>query len=245
MAAVSLCCLSCIYSDPTLGQDFIATNRQYEIKTDVFDLEDIRMEAPEGISGYSLYRFIFGAIKDDFFGTTTRSTAFTLVPVDDSLDFGLPGTLEVRQFHFSGVPDTTSCVYDNQKHILQNVHVYSLSEPMDYTKPAPELSIDRSNRISEGIPVYNGVDSLSFNFTREFTRGFIDKYLALAEKKAASNDTITIDDWRKTFPGIYIETDEPMDEGGRINMFKLPVDVYSSTIYGSYAELKFSAEYKD
>ena len=48
---------------------------------------------------------------------------------------------------------------------------------------------------------------------------------------------------RKHFPGIYITTDEPTGNGGRINMFKVPLDVASGSIYGSYAVLKFKADY--
>ena len=236
-------CISCIGVNQELGKDFLATNMQYDIKTDSFALTDIQMDSPDGLSGYSLYRFTFGAVKDGYFGTTTRSTAFTLIPVSDSLDFGKDGTQIVRQFHFAGVPDTTSYVKASQRNILQNVHVYALSETMDYSKAAPELKVDYSQRISEGIPVYNGTDSLSFNFTKAYAAKFITDYRKLLAEKSAAKDTIKIKDYQKIFPGIYIKTDEPVGEGGRINMFKLPVDVYSSTIYGSYAELKFTAEY--
>lgn len=256
-------CVSCIGINQELGQDFLATNMQYDIKTDGFAITDVQMDYPDGLSGYSLYRFTFGAINDGYFGLTTRSTAFTLIPVSDSLDFGKKGTQVVRQFHFAGVPDTTSCVYSNQKNILQNVHVYALSEAMDFTKATPELKVDYSGRISEGIPIYNGTDSLSFNFTKNFAALYIEGYPAYTAKvgkeiedykkahtdleKAeleAKIDSIKIKTYQGAFPGIFIKTDDPVGEGGRINMFKLPVDVSSSSIYGSYAELKFTAEYE-
>lgn len=245
IAATALAAVSCISANQQLGQDFLPGNFQYDIKSDNFGIKDIQMDTPDGLSGYSLYRFTFGSIRDEFWGETSRATAVTIVPLADSLDFGKKGTLKVRQFHFAGVPDTTSYVDASQKYILQNVHVYALSETPDYTKPNPELKIDRSAPVSMGIPVYNGKDSLSFDFREDFTKAFIEKYRSLLEEKSAQGDTIKIDEYQKIFPGIFIETDAPMSDGGRINMFKLPMDVYNSTIYGSYAELKFTAEYGD
>ena len=56
-------------------------------------------------------------------------------------------------------------------------------------------------------------------------------------------DLDDIDTYRKNFPGIYISVDEPVGEGGRINMFKVPIDVANGSIYGSYAALRFQADY--
>ena len=49
----------------------------------------------------------------------------------------------------------------------------------------------------------------------------------------------------KRFPGIVFETDEPVGEGGRINIFDLQLKFNASYYYiqGNYAELGFTAEY--
>ena len=51
--------------------------------------------------------------------------------------------------------------------------------------------------------------------------------------------------YTKRFPGIVLTVDEPAGNGGRINMFRLPIDVQNGYIYGSCAELKITADYGD
>ena len=176
-AAGLLCCFSCVPVNTELGQDFLAVNQQYDLHVENFPLTDIRMDVPDGLSTYSLYRFTFGAVKDDFFGTTTRSTAFSLVPVQDTLDLGT--NTRVKSFTFTGIPDSVSCVVKTQQHILQNVHVYPLKKRMDFKKARPELDIDRSARITQGIPVYNGADTLEFAFTQAWAEKFVSDYKKL------------------------------------------------------------------
>lgn len=110
---------SCVDINNSLGSDFLAKNQQYEIYTAEFPIEDIRMENPDELSGVSSYRFTIGAVKDDLFGLTTRSSCFTLVPVQKTLDFGKEGTRVFKQFHFSAPMDTVSCENANQRHIIQ------------------------------------------------------------------------------------------------------------------------------
>ena len=119
---------SCVTVDKSLGEDYIATNQQYDVYTASFPIEDLRMEQADSLSSYSLYRFSFGSIRDELFGLTTRMTSFTLVPVSDSLDFGIPGTQKFRQFHFAAVSDSVSTDNPSQAHILQNVNVYELDK---------------------------------------------------------------------------------------------------------------------
>jgi hypothetical protein len=44
-------------------------------------------------------------------------------------------------------------------------------------------------------------------------------------------------------PGIYITTDEPIGQGGRINMFDVKVQTTDSYISANFAELKITADY--
>lgn len=233
---IGLACLSsCVDVNEGLGQSYMAKNQQYDIYTAEFPIEDIRMEKPEELSAASSYRFIVGAIRDPLFGLTTRSTTFTLVPVMDTLDFGKPGTQKIKQFHFVAPIDTLSYASESQAHILQNINVYEVEEYVDVKKASQEIK-HGNRRITKTVPIYDGGDSLSFDFTEDFAR----KYMEITQ---ADLDTITT--YSKKFPGIYLTTDAPSGEGGRINMFKLPMDVASSYIYGSYAVLKFSAEYEN
>ena len=226
---------SCINVDKSLGESMIPDSQLYDIYTAEFPIDDIRQEMVDSLSGYSLYKFTVGAVRDETFGLTTRSAAFTLVPVNDTLDFGEPGTQVFRQFHFAAVTDSISYDDPTQEHILQNINVYELDKAVDLTKLYPKISYGKT-RITDGVPVYDGRDTLSFNFSREFG----EKYL-----KITASDLDTISEYTKKFPGIVLTADAPAGYGGRINMFKLPIDVISSTIYGSFAELKFTAQYGD
>ena len=225
------CLTSCFGIDNQLGDSYIATNQKYDIYTAEFDLEDIEMACPDSLSGFSLYRFTVGAIRDDVFGLTTRTAAFTLVPVNDTLDFGRNATF--KSFHFTAPYDSVSCDDPSQAHILQNINVYALEKELDMKANDPKI-VHGDKRITLGVPVYNGSDSLSFNFTREFG----ERYMQITQK-----DLDDIELYRKNFPGICITCDPPAGNGGRINMFKVPLDVAGGSIYGSYAALKFKADY--
>lgn len=233
VSALTLCFSSCISKNEQLGQDYLATNQKYDVYSSEFDIDDIEMQTPDSLSAYSLYKFAFGAVRDETFGLTTRACAFTLVPLNDTLDFGKPGTRQFKNFHFSAVNDSISCSNPRQANILQNVNVYELKEAINFKASYPKLKIG-TTRLTDGVPVYNGKDSLSFNFSKAFG----EKYMNILQ-----SDLDSISHYTKKFPGIFISTDAPMGNGGRINMFRLPIDIANYSIYGSYAKLTFSAEY--
>ena len=233
--AVIALAASCINVNERLGVEFIPDNQNYTFYTTSLDIDDMRMEMADSLSGYNIYRITFGAIRDEgTFGLTKRTTAFYIVPVADTLDYGKPGTQTFKYFHISAPYDTVSCQRLDQAHILQNVNVYALDEPMNLSQGAPELVYDNTKRITRGIPVCNGVDSLSFDLTEEYAK----KYMTITQEELDSLDL-----YLERFPGIVLSTDDPVGEGGRINMFKLPINVTSGSIAGSFASLTFSAEY--
>ena len=155
MAALAFSLISCVDIDHRLGQSYLATGLQYDVYTEEFPIEDIEMQLPDSVSGFSLYRFTVGAIRDEYFGLTTRSAAFTLVPMDDSLDLGKPGTRVFKSFHFAAVTDSVSIADPDQANILQNINVYALTEPIDFSSSEPVISYDATRRITKGIPVYD------------------------------------------------------------------------------------------
>ena len=63
-----------------------------------------------------------------------------------------------------------------------------------------------------------------------------------------TEDTDTLPNFTKRFPGLYIEMEPPTGNGGRINLFKLSCLTYNSS-YGTYllngncVRLHFNAEY--
>ena len=234
---------SCIKVNEHLGENLIPTDQKWDVfPQEAQPLTDIRLQMADSLSGYSSIRFTFGAVKDDLLGTTIKSTCFTLVPLQDSLDFGQ--NTKVTGFHFTAVRDTLSTVYDYQQRIIQNVYVYQLKEALDSTVLYAgafdkDRYVDTGSVITDGIPVYDGGDSLSFEFSREFAEDFLEKL--------RNADTDSLDLFVKDIPGIYITTDTPAGYGGRINMFEVGIsyDQNYGYITGNYAELKFKADYDD
>ena len=244
IGAILLGSASCIDIKEELGENLIPTDQKWHVYTPgAVELKDVRLHMSDSLSGYSTSRFTFGAINDGVLGTSIKSTSFTLVPVADTLDFGK--NTVVRQFHFTAVRDTISTLYDNQSTMLQNVYVSELKKPLDstvlYTGAFTEEAIrseflDLENRITVGVPIYNGGDSLSFDFDKTWAADFVERL------KTADLDSMDL--YVQSMPGIFITTDTPAGEGGRINMFKLPIGTDSyGYITGNFAELKITAEY--
>ena len=244
IGAILLGSASCVYINEELGENFIPTDQKWDVFTpEAVELKDIRMQMSDSLSGYSTSRFTFGSINHGVLGTSVKSTSFTLVPIADTLDFGR--NTKVRQFHFCAVRDTLSMVYDNQAGMLQNVYVSELKKPLDstvlYTGAFTDAAIreeflDLENRITVGTPVYDGGDSLAFDFDKEWAMDFIERL------KTADLDSMDL--YVQSAPGIFITTDTPAGEGGRINMFNLNIGTDSyGYITGNYAQLKITAEY--
>lgn len=234
---------SCVYINETLGENLMPTDQKWDVYTPApAVLSEIRMERTDSLSAYNSSRFTFGSINDPQFGTSIKSTSFTLVPIGDSLSFG--ENVRIRQFHFTAALDTVSTLYDNQSRIIQNVYVSELKAPLDThalyigtfmneDKRAKYLNLE--NRITAGTPVYDGGDSLSFDFSLEYAAKVIEK---LDKEKLDS-----IGEYTAMLPGIFITTDTPAAQGGRINMFRLGLQTNDGYVTANYAELKVTADF--
>ncbi len=245
IGAILLGSASCVYINEELGQNLIPTDQKWDVFTpEAAVLEDIQLLVADSLSAYSSSRFTFGSINDPLFGTSVKTSSFTLVPIHDTLDFGT--NTRVRQFHFAAVLDTTSTYFKEQERILQNVYVSELKAPLDtfalYTgtfmnpeNRAKYLNTDKL--ITCGIPIYDGGDSLAFDFSLEFAEDLVKRLDKVALDSMATYTAL--------FPGIYFETDTPVGEGGRINMFDLNIETLDGYVVGNYAELKFTADYED
>ncbi|MBE6231781.1 MAG: hypothetical protein E7117_05350 [Bacteroidales bacterium] len=249
IGAILLCSASCITVNERLGENFIPTDQKWNVFIpEAVELKDIRLQMSDSLSGYSTTRFTFGSVMDDVMGTCDKATSFTLIPIAESLNFGK--NIKVRNFHFTAVRDTVSTVFDHQQNILQNVYVSELKKPLDSTvlyisslspdtekgRENREKYLNLDNRITVGVPVYNGGDSLSFNFDKTWTLDFIERISAagLSDMKK----------YLEAAPGIYIETDSQTEPGGRINMFDLTIETDSyGYIGGNYALLDITSDY--
>ena len=251
IGAILLFSASCVTVNEELGENFIPTDQKWDVfPQQPAPLTDIKLQMADSLSGYNSTRFTFGSVKDDVIGTTVKGTTFTLVPLADSLDFGK--NTEVTGFHFTAVRDTLSTVYDYQQKIIQNVYVYALNEPLDSTvlytgefmdEENREKYLNLSEKITDGVPVYDGGDSLSFGFNEKYARKVMDGIRRFQELGSPKNDSLSW--YLKEVPGIYITSDTPATLGGRINMFEINLGYDSGYITGNYAELKIRADYGD
>lgn len=240
MGAAFLSGASCVNIDENLGKNLIATDQTFDIYTAEIPLTDIDMEMADSLSGLSSKRITLGAVRDETFGLTSRCCALTLVPVWDK-DYDVGEDPVFRSMHFSTALDTVSVPSPAERYILQNVRVYELSEPLDLTKARTNTDVPhRGELITDGAIVFNGRDSLSFDFTRSFG----ERYLTID----AETELDTMPHFTSRFPGIYVEMEEPVGNGGRINLFDLSCLNYSSS-YNSYylngncARLYFTSTY--
>lgn len=243
--------VSCVYIDEGLGSNFIPENRKYKIGTAAFPLtlDAVKVGLSDSLSGYSSSRITVGAIKHEN-EWETRSSAFTLVPVNTSIDFGKEGTLGNIRFHFTAVRDTLSVREENQLSIIQNIYVYELTEALDenymYTSSVPKHTSGRDNVITKGIPTYSGGDSLSFDFSEEYAKKVIETIRNMSKEEYDDLEKFTS---TEKLPGIYITSLAPGENkpelyGGRINMFEAPIQISDSYyVTGNYAELAFTADY--
>lgn len=239
---------SCVKINEELGDNFIPTEQIWNVfPCDDVPLMDITMAKSDKLSGYSTSRITFGSIKDDMF-SSMKSSCFTLVPLLDTLDFGTD--TEILQFHFTAARDTVSVLNDSDARILQNVRVYSLNEPLDSTilytgsfsdKTLFNRFVNTSKTITSGTPVYNGGDSLSFDFSKEYAQQVIDGITEWQKLESEKRDSLS--SYLARVPGVYITTDQQTTNGGRINMFELPMQASDGYIDANYAELKVRAKY--
>lgn len=240
LGAAYLCGLSCVNIDENLGKNLISTDQTFDIYTAEIPLADIDMEMADSLSGLSSKRITLGAVRDATFGLTARSCALTLVPASDKT-FDLGENPVFRSMHFSVALDTVSVPSASEQYILQNIRVYELAESVDLSKARTNTDVaHKGELITDGAIVFNGLDSLSFDFTRSFG----ERYLTID----AETELDTMPHFTRRFPGIYLEVEEPVGNGGRINLFDLSCLTYSSSYGGYYfngngARLRFTSTY--
>ncbi len=222
--ALTVALASCVGVDKNLGGDFIPTDLKYDIYTAEFDLDEIWMKSIDSLTAYSSRRITIGSIRDETFGLFSRGSVVTLVPVLDSVDFGK--NPEFIKFKFKAAVDSVSVADESQMNILQNVNVYAMTEPLgerDYFSRAEVKHGDK--RITKGVPVANGTDSLTFEFTEEYGKQYLNMTQA---------DLKDLKTYSKKFPGIYICTDDPTGNGGRFDMYEMDILRTTRTSSGTY-----------
>ena len=242
VAALMLACIACVDIDPELGGNLVPIDQTYTIHPARAALPEgsIAMRLTDSLSGYSQTRITIGALRDGTYGLTRRSCALTLVPARDTLDFGNIAAAEVLGFHFAAALDSVSVATEDQSRILQQVRVNPLAKALrpgrDYDCLGTSVQVDNTSSLVKGVPTINGIDSLSFDFTEEYARKFLE---------ITQDDLNDFQRYLAKFPGICISTDDPVGEGGRINIFDLQLGYSASSGYitGNYARLRLRLDY--
>ena len=175
-AAACLCCASCVEQNMQLGSNLVPIGQTYSIHTVDIPITEVYNMMADSLSGYSNTRITIGSVRDSEYGLTTRGSAITLIPVIDKDNFDLGTNRIFKSFHFAAGKDTTNVSDPSQKDILQNIFVYELPKALDakldFDTNKPILHSDK--RVSRGTPVYDGKDSLAFDFSTEFGKKYLD-----------------------------------------------------------------------
>ena len=233
LAVLPLALSACIKTSTEIGKDLIDQTLLYDTYTVEFPIESIHLRRADDLSGFSDTRIAIGAIRDETFGLTTRSSAFTLVPAVDTLDIGTNPQFVSFKIHFEA--DTVSTAMPGQERIMQNLFVYSLTDTLSTQETGTNKDIPHGTEIiTRGIPVYDGKDSLKFEFTQAYGQKYVDVLKRLGPVLVDRSEGSTINkysEYIQEVPGIYIETDVPQGIGGRINLFNLSILSVSSNYY--------------
>ena len=231
--ALPLALTACVKTSGELGKDLIDKSLLFDTYTVEFPIEDIRLRRADDLSGFSDTRITIGAIRDDTFGLTTRSSAFALVPDEDTLDLGTNPRFVKFIVHFEA--DSISIADESQRHILQNFYIYSLTDSLSTKNAGTNRDIPHGTEIvSRGVPVYDGTDSLTFELSEAFGERYIDVLKRLGPvlvDRTAGTGFNKYSEFIREVPGIYIESDIPEGNGGRINLFNLSALTVSSQYY--------------
>lgn len=235
---ILVCGTSCVYVNEELGSGFIPSDQRYEVHTTEFPIRNITMKPVDDLSGYSSSRITVGAIKNEKGDISSRSSAVTIIPAS-KYNFGEGG--KVTSFHFAIAKDTLSFINEGEKKIIQNINVYKLPKKLQQKdgfigkSPILENKFTEADRITDGIPVYDGGDSLSFDFSNSWSTEFL---ASLQKMETSAYDSIGAFT-EKVFPGIYMTIDDPVSTGGRINLFNLIIgaDLKNQYLSGGYAKM--------
>ena len=230
LASVALIgCVSCVETDGLIGGNLIPIDSQYQIFSTEIPIDKVEMRMADSLSGFSDARIVLGAVRDDVYGLSTRSSAFTIIPLADTLDFG--DVQSVKTFHLHAAFDTTAVSQSGQERILQNVYAYALNEGTDWTKLMDANNVagllgHGATSVIKGTPLLNGAADLDLDFTADFANAYVN-YL---NGKVLSDSTV-FQAFLQKFPGIWLETDTPAGNGGRLNSFELQLNFNSSSYY--------------
>lgn len=239
--------VSCVDENRLLGYGIVPIEETFVTRTVTIPIEEMYLATIDSLMGYNEYRMVLGSITDTTYGTMRHGACVALVPLTDTVNWG--HNVRVRSFQFTAAVDSLSYLGRNNASIIQHIRVYPMYRAIDSTL---RYSCDIKNKdftgtqaISLGVPTYNGGDSLSFYFTKEFAQTYIPQEAFTSSEDVVETFTVdSIDVYKRRHKGIYICTDDNLGLGGRTNFFKTDLQ-YDDDYYivGNYAALNITADY--
>lgn len=224
IAALGLLAGGCVYTDYSLGGQYVPDEEDILIRTVDIDIP-VGLKLADSLQTSSSYSAVVGSMYTEEFGGVHISTALTITPLYDSIRWGVNPVF--KSMYVSLAPSSTFTMQDDQKHIPQNFYVYQLNRQLDSTdmycnsiRPGDY----GSQQVNSGTCLFMG-DTTVLRFTEAFGS-------QLFEIDTTALDSTAL--FLEKFHGIYIACDR-QDEGcvgGRINHFDLS---------GSYATMQFTS----
>lgn len=252
-----LCAPSCVKINNELGQNLIPQEHEYDVFHEEIPLKNIRVMHADSTYGYNTYRIIVGAVNDADFGSIRKSAAFTLIPVDTSLNFGTDPKFESMFLTISR--DSLSTPHGANSNLIQKMRIYALDENTDLNNPTEYMYAGDIRKMSQyfqgkematDFPVsYSGEDTLCFHFKKSFIENLGQRLYSKAKNGVYSinnPDTLSNSSYLKDFPGLFLTCDSPVGQGGRFNLFSLKLALNTSdySIVGNYAQLRVNTQYE-
>jgi hypothetical protein len=240
-----------------LGQNLMPQEHEFDVFCEDIPLKNICVTRADSTYGYNTYRITVGAVNDPDFGLIQKSSAFTLIPADDSLDFGTDPKFESMYLTLSR--DSLSVPYGGNPGMIQNINIYALDENTDLNNPTQFMYTSDIRKMSQYFkgketitdyqPTYSGEDTLCFHFKKNFVEQLGNKLVSKAKEGVYvvdNADTISNSSYLKDFPGLYIHCEPSKGMGGRFNLFSLSLGLNTNSyvIEQNYAELRFNTQYK-
>lgn len=231
-AISALLLASCIEADNMLGSDLLPDGQNIRTRQVTFDLP-VSLKMSDSIATTSSTSIIIGSVRSELFGLSEFGCATTLVPVTDTSRFVAGENIRIKDFRITLQKRRTEAHDPSSEKIIQKFNVYRITKNFDsttiYNNSFTEEYYDNSAPLSIYSPTYGGEDTLDIYLSEAYALEILD---SLSRRPEILD---TLNNYNKTFPGIYITCSKPMGgiNEGRINNFKAE----------SYGRLRYTADF--
>jgi len=218
--AALLCLPSCVTTDLSLASDFVPTNRNIPIKIAEFDI-NLGQRYPDSLQTLLSGRAIVGSINTEEFGVLNIGAAMAVAPKYDSIRWG--GSPKFKMMRLAIPVTSCFCRDDRLYSIPQNIYFHKMLKPIDSTTVyAHSFTRDdyEKKQCTISSAIYTADDSLCVMFTEEFAKPLFDLDSTVMDSTEL---------FLEKFYGVYMETEDALLNGGRLNTFDMSNAVMTFT----------------